>query len=135
MRLGEMYRDGKGTEVDYTTSVHWLMESAMQGNIIATADIITMYVSKQIDDTKAYDIAMSIMAMQANSGNIDAINRMGNFYYDGVGVKKDYAVAMSWYEKAANLGNSWSKMRLGEMYRDGKGTEVDYEKMLKWYSG
>ena len=77
---------------------------------------------------------LKILSNLAESGNIDAICRMGNLYYDGVGVSKDYAEALKWYQKSATLGHAWSKLRVGDMYRDGKGTQIDYEKSYFWYS-
>ena len=72
---------------------------------------------------------MRHMENMASSGNLDAIRRMGNYYYyDGVGVKRDYSKAIEWYEKAAILGDAWSKNRLGEMYRDGKKTTLNIDR-------
>ena len=133
-RLGEMYRDGKGTTIDIESSTKWFLEAAHQGNIGSIANLINIYVSGSTNDEGIFNEAFEMMNANALSGNLDAIKRMGNFYYDGVGVKKDYAEAIKWYEKAASLGDSWSKNRLGEMYRDGKGTTIDIEKSIHWFT-
>ena len=76
---------------------------------------------------------MSMLENYANSGNVEAIRRLGNFYYDGVGVPKDDSVAIGWYRKGASLGDPWCKIRMGDMYRDGRGTERDPDEALRWY--
>ena len=122
-RLGEMYRDGKGTEPNNEKALAWFKEAANSGNTISIANIIDMCVSKIVDDNTLCVEQMKLMENIATYGNLYAIRRMGNYYYDGIGVKRDYRMAAKWYEKAAILGDSWCKNRLGEMYRDGKGTE------------
>ena len=73
------------------------------------------------------------MSRMADGGNLDALRRMGNLYYDGVAVKKDYAEALKWYEKCAKLGDAWCRMRCGEMYRDGKGTENNLDAAMHYF--
>ena len=128
-----MYRDGKGTEVDFQKSCELFNDAAKQGNVGAIANIISLYVSGTLDDRALYDEQMCRMKRIAESGNADAIRRMGNFYFDGVGVKKDFTTALKWYEKAARMGDSWCRNRLAEMYRDGKGTSIDIGKSMQWY--
>ena len=129
-----MYRDGKGVCIDYEQSMRWHIDSARQGNMAAVGNIITMYASGASANVEIFSEAFDILKKTAESGNIDAICRMGNLYYDGVGVSKDYAEALKWYQKSATLGHAWSKLRVGDMYRDGKGTQIDYEKSYFWYS-
>ena len=49
--------------------------------------------------------------------HIDAINRVGDFYYSGYGVAKvDIEKAITYYEKAALWGNVDSLLNLGAIY-------------------
>ena len=73
------------------------------------------------------------MKFLAENGNTDAMRRMGNFYYSGIGVEKDYAEALKWYQSAASAYDPWCLNRVGEMYRDGKGTAEDIEKAAEMF--
>ena len=131
-RLGEMYRDGKGTYPDVEKAKEWFTKASIFGNTISISNILNLYSTGILDKDQFYEKHMNILKKLAENGNLDAARRMGNLYYDGVGVKKDYSTAIKWYEKAALLGDQWSKNRLGEMYRDGKGTYPDVEKATRW---
>jgi len=133
IRLGDMYRDGKGTEADPEKAISWYFESAKQGSAVALSNIISLCANKSVADGSVLDRAVLMLTSMAKSGNIDAIKRIGNIYYDGVGVPRDYSVALQWYEKAARLGDQWAKIRLSEMYRDGKGIDVDFAEAQKWF--
>ena len=108
------------------------LRSAYGGNTIALSNILNTAIANNEFNEKKYDDLMNSLEFLAENGNIDAARRIGTYYYDGAGVKKDYSEAIKWYEKAALLGDQWSRIRLGEMYRDGKGTLPDTEKAVKW---
>lgn len=126
-RLAEMYRDGKGTDIDLEKAISLYFELAKQGNTNALANLITIATSSPSFYSTIFDRALKMLINIAYSGNLDAIKRVGNLYYDGVGVAKDYSEASYWYKKASILGDNWAKNRLAEMYRDGKVSEVEIE--------
>ena len=132
IRLGEMYRDGKGTLPDVEKAVKWFEKTSTFGNIVSLFDTLELFHTGLLEKNDNYEKWMYALKKLAENGNIDAARRIGTYYYDGAGVKKDYSIAMKWYEKAALLGDQWSRNRLGEMYRDGKGTLPDTEKAVKW---
>ncbi len=157
-QVATMYKDGTGTEINLEESDKWFnifsdnsntinnmwladwiklnncydrtfidelySRSANGGNSISLSNVINL---NTLVDKECME-QMKLMENMATCGNLDAIRRMGNYYYDGIGVKRDYRMAVKWYEKAAILGDSWCKNRLGEMYRDGKGTEPNTNK-------
>ena len=55
------------------------------------------------------------MESYAESGNIDAINRLGYMYFRGLSLKKDLNTARSWYEKGAELGDTNSLKKIKEI--------------------
>lgn len=71
----------------------------------------------------------------AERGNADAARRLGNLYYDGVGIERDYAEAVRWYGISADTGDQWCRNRLGEMHRDGKGMPEDPVEAYERFSG
>lgn len=68
----------------------------------------------------------------AENKNPDAMCRLGNMYYLGLGVDKDYNRAFDLYRESAELGNMNSKINLGHMYYNGYGTGQDYNKAFYW---
>ena len=63
------------------------------------------------------------------------LEKIGDFYYEGKGVKKDYEEALNWYNKALVYPDPSNTVyiRLGEMYVKGEGTEIDMESAAKLY--
>ena len=114
-------------------ATNYFYESAKQNFAPSAGNLIIMYSSGQINDPAILEDTITIMKNMAEGGNLDALRRVGNLYYDGVGVKRDYAEALKWYEKCANLGDAWCRMRCGEMYRDGKGTDIDNSRASEYF--
>ena len=56
----------------------------------------------------------------ANSGEVEAQNKLGNMYYKGEGVSQDYQKAIEWYKKAALRGHAKAQYNLGILYNGGK---------------
>lgn len=131
LRMGDMYRDGKGTEIDIKKAITIYSEVAEQGNTVALSNLIAISVSRSTLDISLFDYAFEMLKNVAYSGSLDAIKRVGNLYYDGVGVPRDYSQAFYWYEKASLLGDSWAKNRLGEMFRDGKVSKIEGNSLSK----
>ena len=126
LRLGDMYRDGKGTDIDIDRALSLYFEVGNQGNVAALSNIISISTSKPSIDSSLFYRAFEMLRNTAISGNLEAIKRVGNLYYDGIGVSKDYSEALYWYVKAALLGDSWTKNRLCEMIRDGKVSNTEF---------
>ena len=51
----------------------------------------------------------------AAAGNANAMNNLGDLYFNGNGVPEDYAEARKWYEKAAAAGNEVAKANLKKL--------------------
>ena len=162
-RLAMMYRNGIGTDVDIKKSEEWFKlysEAGLFWYRVWAADYIrsgmietnqtagTLY-NSIVDNCNPWTIECGInyniindldysknlekLEFLANNGNIDAMKRMGNMYYDGIGVERNYSMSIEWYKKSAMMGDSWSKMRLGIMYCEGQGTDIDYEEAVYWF--
>ena len=132
-KLGEIYRDGRGIESNYEKSTIWFKKAAKLCHVGAIGSLINMYVAGTIKDQNIYESSMKQLKILAKNGNVDAMRRLGNYYYDGVGVKKDYAMALNWYVRVANMGDAWCKNRISEMYRDGKGVDKNKAVAFEWF--
>ena len=67
------------------------------------------------------------------TGNAEALNNVGWYYHNGIGVGADYAKALEYYTEAIRKGSVDALEEMGELYRDGLGVEQDYEKAADYF--
>lgn len=115
-RLGEMHRDGRGVSAEPEKALEWFSEAAAFGNTGGIGNILNLYSANLLDKDPRFEEYLNKMKRLADTGNADAVRRIGNIYHDGSGVKRDCAEAAEWYKKAALLGDRWCISRLNEMY-------------------
>ena len=155
-RVAVMYRDGVGTEKDSSKSNKWFDEyrvsnlywqyvwalnytrcmddmqidtifKSMMGSMNSVSIYQNLVFTKDVNDR---NIILNMLEKLAESGNQDAINKLGNMYHDGFCVEVDMKKSLYWYEKGLGYGNTWSYTRAGEMYRDGMGTSKDEDRAI-----
>ena len=69
---------------------------------------------------------------KAEQGDVDALNEIGNMYFDGQGVEKDDKKALEYYTKAAEKGDTDALINIGVMYANGQGVEKDDKKAFEY---
>jgi uncharacterized protein len=69
---------------------------------------------------------------QADQGNAEAQNDLGELYAKGKEMPQDYAQARAWYEKAAAQGHPHAQNNLAELYFAGLGVPPDYVRAYMW---
>ena len=84
-------------------------------------------------DRADYRTALKVWLPQAESGDPEAQNYVGQIYEKGLGQEKDYQTAAHWYKKAAKQGYSEAQINLGYMYEKGLGVEQDQARALNLY--
>ena len=84
-------------------------------------------------DRADYRTALKVWLAQAEQGEADAQNYVGEIFEKGLGQEPDYKAALSWYEKAAEQGHSRAQINLGYLYEQGLGTEKNVAKALNLY--
>ena len=150
--IGNLYEEGKGVKQDYAKAMEWYLKAAAKENDSAQCAIANMYekgLGVERDYVKAkewYEKAADnanhgaqeiveimdeiiILVKQADSGDIEAMNNIGDIYHE----IEDYADAIAWYEKAAAFGNSDAQYNLGVIYEEGNGVKRNYAQARKWY--
>lgn len=70
---------------------------------------------------------------KALEGESSAQYRLGDCFYNGIGVNVDYQKAAFWFEKAAEQENVDSQYMLGLCYYLGNGFGKDFEKARLWF--
>ena len=82
---------------------------------------------------KQYNEAFPLYEQSANAGNADAQYRLGNYYYNGWGVKQDLIHAVEWYKRAADQGSDVAQNILAFCYESGYGVTKDNNHAIEWY--
>ncbi len=84
-------------------------------------------------DRADYQTALKVWLGQAEIGDADAQNYVGEIYLKGLGTAPDYAKAAQWFEKAAAQGSRRARINLGYMYEQGLGVSQDTARALNLY--
>jgi hypothetical protein len=84
-------------------------------------------------DRANYQTALKVWLGQAEEGNVDAQNYVGEIYLKGLGTEPDYAKAAQWFEKSAAQGSRRARINLGYLYEQGLGVPQDISKALNLY--
>ena len=84
-------------------------------------------------DRANYETALKVWMAQAESGDAEAQNYVGEIYDKGLGTPSDPARAAPWYEKAAAQGLKRAKINLGYLYEQGLGVPKDMTRALNLY--
>lgn len=84
-------------------------------------------------DRADYRSALKVWLPQAEEGNPEAQNYVGEIFEKGLGQEPDYVSAITWYKRAAEQGYSRAQINLGYMYEKGLGVDADVTVALNWY--
>ncbi|MGA9332889.1 MAG: caspase family protein [Rudaea sp.] len=84
-------------------------------------------------DRANYQTALKVWMGQAELGNADAQNYVGEIYLKGLGTDPDYVKAREWFEKASAQGSKRARINLGYLYEQGLGVPKDMGKALNLY--
>lgn len=84
-------------------------------------------------DRANYQTALKVWMGQAEGGDAEAQNYVGEIYLKGLGTEPDYTKAASWFEKAAAQGSRRARINLGYLYEQGLGVPQDISKALNLY--
>lgn len=80
-----------------------------------------------------YSRAFEFYLVDAENGDGNAQNSVGNLYYLGLGIERDFDAANLWYRKAASGGHAAAQLNLGHMYKQGLGVVQDPVRAFGWY--
>ena len=132
--LGVMYECGEsdsGVNKDYLEAEKWYKKAVAQGHKDAPAFLYG--IQKEIKKQKDAKDILAKLVREAENGNAEAQYELGNYYNNGIYVKRDDTKAIIWYRKSAEQGLKISQFNMGCFYENGWGTTADKEKALYWY--
>ena len=100
IRLGRMYRDGKGVEKDLDKAIEWMRKATKSGNKWIYIEFVdTLWRRKSPQDLQE---AIVILTPLSKEGDPEAMERLSVAYYEGKGVNKNLDLAIEWMSKAVN---------------------------------
>ena len=120
LNLGDMYRNGRGTQQNYEEAAVWYRKAAEQGHADAQSNLGSMY-SGGHGVPQNYKEAAVWYRKAAEQGEAIAQHNLAQLYRLGQGVPQSDKEAVSWYRKAAVQGDIDAHNDLGNMYLDGRG--------------
>jgi len=131
-RLGVLYGNGEGVELDREQAMAWFKQSARQGHEDALITMAWMYANGSGVDTDEAK-ARELYQLAADHGSVKAMYVVGTMYrFAQYGAEKDIAKAIHYYTEAANKNFGAAQFALGRMLMDGKQVERDPIVALQW---
>lgn len=116
------------------TAMDYYEKAGNQGSSDAFARLGYIYENGLLDFdvnlTVAFEYYKKAVELDENP---EALNCLGNFYYNGKIVKQNYTIAVEHYVKAAKYGNVDAMNNLGICYEYGRGTEKNLVKAMECY--
>ncbi|MEO8276565.1 MAG: caspase family protein [Thermoanaerobaculia bacterium] len=84
-------------------------------------------------DPTRNDFALQAWLVQAEGGDAEAANNVGEIYEQGVRGEPDFIQAAIWYRKAADGGSRRAQRNLAHCYESGSGIAPDAVQAIVWY--
>lgn len=84
-------------------------------------------------DRADYRTALKVWLTQAEAGDAEAQNYVGEIFEKGLGQEPDFVSAVQWYQKSADQGNTRAFVNLGYLYEKGLGVEKNVAVALNYY--
>ncbi len=121
-RIGQMYMNAQGTDINIHETIKWFEKSANLGNADADYQLGYIYKSDEygfkndVLSNKYFISALSIYltTFYNNPTNSDLALRIGTFHQYGLGIEHNIEKAISWYKKAVELGNQKAQQKIEE---------------------
>ena len=133
-RLGIMYANAEGVQLDYASAAAWLRQAADQGLAPAQSILAWLYASGygvEQNDKEAgrwYRKAAQ-QGLPKDQYTLAAMYRWGRY-----GVERNPAKMIEWYERAANQGFAPAQYALGQMLAKGMDVPRDAITAFQWLS-
>lgn len=131
-RLGLLYANGEGVELDYVEAAFWFDESARQDLTDAQRALAWLYANGYGVDQDNQQ-ARHWYVQAAESGDPDAQCLVGHMYLVGrFDAPIDIQSAMLWFEQAAAQNHATAQYMLGKLFAGGESVAQNDEAAFQW---
>ena len=135
-KMGTMYKNGLGTDIDMDKAINYFMRSAELNNINAKRTLALEYISGkhlELDIEKG----LEMLTECADSGDTLSCYKLGKIYFKGEIVYKDLNMAEKYFLKASQKENRYAYYSLDKLYLEKEKYSLDkaveyFEKVLKY---
>lgn len=124
--MGRLYENGWGVQTDIEQAKTYYNRGARTGHIASVNSLRAL-------KNKDYKIELDNLLPQAEAGNANAQNRVGEMFEFGHGAKRNPEKAFQFYQQAADQGLVAAQHNLGRSFNFGTGTSQDFVEAEKWY--
>ena len=114
-KMGTMYKNGLGTDIDMDKAINYFMRSAELNNTNAKRTLALEYISGkhlELDIEKG----LEMLTVCADRGDTLSCYKLGKIYFKGEIVYKDLNMAEKYLLKAAENKNEYALYSLGKLY-------------------
>ena len=127
--LGVMFLKGLGTAPDLQKAIDHYEKADALGDSSALGQLReALYADKR--NRKNLELATTMTLKQAAKGEVRAMVKLGDDYFDGIGRPRNLAEAGKWYLRSGEEFNAANQ--LGKMYLDGLGLPKDINAAVKY---
>ena len=130
--LGDMYRQGLGTSVNYTEAIKWYSKGAEAGHEDARYYLGLMHL-RGMGCKKNKEEALKCFSKVVDSGNADFIQAIALHYHSKSDGIYDPKYAIKLWEYAAAKGNKVACVNLGIVLYSGENIPQDYNRAYKLF--
>ncbi len=132
-RLGRMYEEGIGVNIDYQIARQWYEASAANGFVPAMVSLANMFLygAEGVDPDPT--LALSYLREAEKSENPLVFYELGLYFENVGGTAQNYAKAFEYYQKAAREGVLNAHVKLAIFYQYGLGVEPDITLAIRHY--
>lgn len=131
----------------YSKALHYYDNSTDVHNYEVSYCLLNLAIDKGFSDAKVilaefyeygyvvekdHNKAFNLVQDAYHTGSLLALNSLGNYYFNGIGISPDLKKGVHYYQEAINKGNfEISKINLGYAYFYGLGTEKNVAEAIK----
>jgi localization factor PodJL len=130
-RIGALFLNESGAQVDPTSAARWLGRAAEQGHTESQFVLASLY-ERGAGVPKDEARALALYRKAASAGHIRAMHNLG-VLLSAHDAPESYAEAARWFMTAATAGLADSQFNLALLYERGLGLQQDGRKAYFWY--
>jgi uncharacterized protein len=120
-RMGQAELEGQGRPANPAAALPWLEKAAAARDPLGMWLLSRCYDTGSAGLTPSVEKAVTLCTRAAAAGQVEAIQRMGEFYATGRGLPNDPVAATGWYRHAADYGHVPAFVSLALCYLNGTG--------------
>lgn len=127
LHLGNLYDYGLVAMQDDAEAARWYQRALELGSGPAKDALKTLQARPAREQA-----FLSKLLPRAETGDVRAMQALGEAYGSGRGLRIDYAKSAQWLTRAAEAGDHQAQSDLGLLYRDGLGVPKDVNTAVDW---